>query len=90
MRRRPSGLRRSDLGRDDGERLGSSGPGRDGHAESVHPEHVVILFTLALLTMAGASALSGPIRIAAPLLLVVFGGLVGFVPGVPEFEIDPE
>lgn len=89
MRRRPSGLRRSDLGRDDGERLGSSGPGRDGHAESVHPEHVVILFTLALLTMAGASALSGPIRIAAP-LLVVFGGLVGFVPGVPEFEIDPE
>lgn len=56
----------------------------------MHPEHVVILLTLALLTMAGASALSGPIRIAAPLLLVVFGGLVGFVPGVPEFEIDPE
>ncbi len=56
----------------------------------MHPEHVVILFTLALLCMAGASALSGPIRIAAPLLLVVFGGAVGFLPGVPEFEIDPE
>ena len=29
-----------------------------------------------------------PLR--APLLLVVVGGAVGFIPGVPELEIDPE
>ena len=51
---------------------------------------MVVLFTLALLCVAAASAFSGLLRIAAPLLLVVVGGAVGFIPGVPELEIDPE
>lgn len=54
------------------------------------PEHVVILLTLTLLGVAAASAFSGLVRIAAPLLLVMIGGVVGFIPGVPNLEIDPE
>ncbi|MFT4296360.1 MAG: cation:proton antiporter [Micropruina sp.] len=53
-------------------------------------EHVVILLTVALLCVAGATALSNAIRVAAPLLLVVVGGVVGFLPGVPSLEIEPE
>lgn len=53
-------------------------------------EPVVILFTVVLLCIAGMSALSGLTRIAAPLLLVVLGGVVGFLPGVPDLEVDPE
>ncbi len=51
---------------------------------------MVILLTVALLGIAGASALSGAVRIAAPLLLVVVGVVIGFIPGVPTLEIDPE
>ncbi len=53
-------------------------------------EHVVILFTAVMLCIAAMSALSGLTRIAAPLLLVVLGGVVGFLPGVPSLEVDPE
>ncbi|MFT4225875.1 cation:proton antiporter [Micropruina sp.] len=53
-------------------------------------EHVVILLTAVLLCVAATSALSGLIRVAAPLLLVVIGGVVGFLPGVPSLEVDPE
>ena len=56
----------------------------------VEAEHVVILVTLALLGVAAASAFSGLLRIAAPLLLVVAGGVIGFLPGVPYPELDPE
>ncbi|MFT4215853.1 MAG: cation:proton antiporter [Micropruina sp.] len=56
----------------------------------MEPEHVVIVLTVALLCIAGASALSGATRIAAPLLLVVFGGAIGFLPGFPSLEIEPE
>ena len=37
------------------------------------------------------AAVAGPkFKIAAPLILVLIGIGVGFLPGVPEFEIDPE
>jgi len=56
----------------------------------VNPELVVVLITLCLLCVAGVSALSTRIRVAAPLILVLLGSLVGFLPMVPAFEVDPE
>jgi len=56
----------------------------------VNPELVVVLITLCLLCVAGVSALSNVIRLAAPLILVILGSLAGFLPGVPAFEVDPE
>ncbi|MFT3859930.1 cation:proton antiporter [Micropruina sp.] len=56
----------------------------------MNPVLVVSLITLGLLCIAGISGLSNLTRVAAPLLLVVLGALVGFLPGVPEFEIEPE
>ena len=46
----------------------------------MNPELVVSLITLGLLCVAGVSALSNLTRVAAPLLLVVFGALAGFCP----------
>ena len=43
-----------------------------------------------LLVIAGANALSPKLRLAAPLLLVLIGIGVSFLPFVPEFELDPE
>lgn len=60
------------------------------HAERVSPEAVVIVITLALLCIAGASGLSNLTRVAAPLLLVVFGAVVGYLPGVPALDIEPD
>lgn len=53
-------------------------------------ELVVVLLTVGLLAIVGASLLSGPVRLAAPLLLVIAGSLVSFLPAVPLLEIDPE
>lgn len=56
----------------------------------MEPEVVVVLLTVGLLCIVGASLLSGAVRLAAPLLLVVVGSVVSFLPGVPLLEIEPE
>src|SRR3954465_16018806 len=43
-----------------------------------------------LVTAAALLILAGPLRIPYPILLVVGGLLLGFVPGVPEVTMPPE
>jgi CPA1 family monovalent cation:H+ antiporter len=56
--------------------------------------HLDTQLTFALLgivvTVVGLAALAPAIRIPYPILLVIGGLVLGFVPGMPEFELDPE
>ena len=50
-----------------------------------------ILFAIiAVLGIAAAHVIGPRIRVAAPLLLVVAGAVVGVLPFVPEVTVDPE
>ncbi|MCU1476282.1 MAG: solute:hydrogen antiporter [Subtercola sp.] len=51
---------------------------------------LLIAAVVALLAIAAASTLSPRLRIAAPLILVVAGIAVSFLPFIPTIEIDPE
>lgn len=48
----------------------------------------IILFLLAL--MIGLSAIADKIKLPYPILLVMAGIAVGFIPGMPKTELDPE
>lgn len=48
----------------------------------------VILFILVV--MVGFSAISDKIRLPYPVLLVIVGTIVGFIPGIHKIELDPE
>ncbi|GAB4024487.1 Na+/H+ antiporter [Spirosoma koreense] len=48
----------------------------------------VILFLLAV--MIGLSAIADKVRLPYPILLVMAGIAVGFIPGVPDIELDPD
>lgn len=50
--------------------------------------YTIVLLIMAL--MLGASALAEKIRIPGPILLIIVGMAVGFVPSMPEVELDPE
>ena len=52
-----------------------------------HPE-LVLLFLL--VTVAAFTALARVIDVPYPIMLVVGGSLVGFAPGVPEIELEPD
>src|ERR671937_136838 len=43
-----------------------------------------------LVAIAGLSALARHLSVPYPIVLVIGGALVGFVPGVPEVKLDPE
>jgi Na+/H+ antiporter len=62
-----------------GERPGSLGM---GEAE--------LLIVGLLAAVAGLSALARRLSVPYPIVLVVGGALLGFVPGLPEVELDPE
>ncbi|MGO1809807.1 MAG: cation:proton antiporter [Canibacter sp.] len=49
---------------------------------------LIIIGIIALLV--GTAAISQRVRVAAPLLLVTVGIALGFLPGVPAIQIDPE
>ena len=51
---------------------------------------ILVVGVLGLLGIAAATALGPRIRISPPLLLVIVGILVSFLPFVPDVEIDPE
>ncbi len=51
---------------------------------------LALLAVLGLVLVVGVSMLSGRIGVAAPLLLVVLGIGIGYVPGVPPVSLDPE
>ena len=50
----------------------------------------LIIAVAGLLTVAMTAALAPRLRVAAPLLLVVLGIAISFVPGVPGIQVDPE
>jgi CPA1 family monovalent cation:H+ antiporter len=53
----------------------------------------VTSFELALVLVAGVAAVAGAARrvgVPTPFALVIVGLIAGFVPGTPEFELDPE
>ena len=49
-----------------------------------------ILIAGLLVAVAGLSALARLVSIPYPIVLVVGGALIGFVPGLPKVELDPE
>ncbi|RUR00921.1 cation:proton antiporter [Labedella endophytica] len=51
---------------------------------------ILVVGVSALLVIAGATALGPRLRIASPLILVVLGIVVSFLPVLPDFEVDPE
>ncbi|MGO2140518.1 MAG: cation:proton antiporter [Leucobacter sp.] len=51
---------------------------------------LALVAVAAVVVLVGVSLVSGRIGIAAPLVLVVVGIGIGYLPGVPLIEIDPE
>ncbi|MDE9364787.1 Na+/H+ antiporter [Luteipulveratus sp. YIM 133132] len=51
---------------------------------------VETIVVLLLVLVAAASALARVLGVPYPILLVIGGSLVGFVPGVPELRLEPE
>ncbi|MCF8570298.1 cation:proton antiporter [Gordonia sp. HY002] len=51
---------------------------------------VVLIVVLCVLAIAGANLLAPRLRIAAPLLLVMFGVAVSYFPEVPRISLNPE
>jgi monovalent cation/hydrogen antiporter len=49
-----------------------------------------VLIVGLLVAVAGLSALARVLHVPYPVVLVVGGAAVGFIPGLPKFELDPE
>ncbi len=54
----------------------------------LHP-HLIVAMTLAVL-VAALSVAARRLRYASPILMLVGGGLVAFIPGLPQLRIDPD
>jgi monovalent cation/hydrogen antiporter len=52
--------------------------------------HVELIVLFLLVAVAALTALARVLGVPYPILLVVGGSLVGFAPGVPEIELEPE
>jgi len=50
--------------------------------------YAVILVIMAV--MIGASGIAGKLRLPVPVLLLIVGMVIGFVPEMPEVDLDPE
>src|SRR5215210_6367047 len=53
-------------------------------------DHVELVVLFILVAVAGLSALARVLNVPYPILLVVGGAFVGFVPGVPDVELEPD
>ncbi|PXW35894.1 UNVERIFIED_CONTAM: sodium/proton antiporter (CPA1 family) [Williamsia faeni] len=51
---------------------------------------LTLVCVLAVVAIVGVAVFSGRLGVAAPLVLVIVGAGMSFVPGVPDFEIPPE
>jgi Na+/H+ antiporter len=51
---------------------------------------VELLIVGLLVAVAGLSALARMLRVPYPIVLVIGGAAVGFIPGLPKFELDPD
>jgi monovalent cation/hydrogen antiporter len=52
--------------------------------------HGELLVVGLLVAIAGLSGLARILSVPYPIVLVVGGALIGFVPGLPEIHLDPE
>ena len=52
--------------------------------------HNIEVIVVLLSIMAGLSAIAGRIKISYPILLVIVGLLIGFIPGLPLVTLNPE
>jgi monovalent cation/hydrogen antiporter len=53
-------------------------------------EHVELIIFGLLLAIAGLAVLAGLLRVPYPVTLVLGGAVIGFLPGVPSVELDPD
>lgn len=53
-------------------------------------EHIELLVFGLLVAISGLAALARVVQVPYPILLVIGGLVIGFVPGVPEVELDPD
>lgn len=53
-------------------------------------EHVELVLLFLLVVVAALSALARIVGVPYPILLVVGGACVGFAPGVPDVELEPD
>lgn len=56
----------------------------------MHIEELSLVAVAGLVLVVGVAMLAGRIGVATPLVLVVVGIGIGYIPGVPLIEIDPE
>jgi Na+/H+ antiporter len=53
-------------------------------------EHIELVLLFLLVAVAALSALARALRVPYPILLVLGGSIIGFLPGVPNVELDPD
>src|SRR3954471_23872961 len=53
-------------------------------------EHVELILLFLLVSVAALTALARALDVPYPILLVLGGSVIGFLPGVPEVELDPD
>ena len=53
-------------------------------------EHLELLIFGILLAIPALAVLAGRVGVPYPVTLVVGGAIIGFLPGVPEVELDPD
>lgn len=53
-------------------------------------EHSFLLFLFLMLVVVGIIMVAQKIRVAYPVLLVIAGLLISFIPGLPKIELEPE
>jgi len=53
-------------------------------------DHVELVVLFLLVTVSALTALARVVRVPYPILLVLGGSLVGFAPGVPDVQLDPD
>jgi CPA1 family monovalent cation:H+ antiporter len=53
-------------------------------------DHLELVLFGILLAVAGLSFLARAIGVPYPIMLVIGGSVLGFVPGVPDVELDPD
>ncbi len=57
---------------------------------SARVEHIEILLLALLVATAALAVLANRVGVPYPIVLVVGGSALGFVPGVPEIELAPD
>ena len=53
-------------------------------------DHIELIVFGLLLAIAGLAVLAGILRVPYPVTLVLGGAVIGFLPGVPSVELDPD